>query len=85
MEKETYGIVIKVAKQWWLKVNTKAVRMHALDGATFPHIIKVAYQVDGAEYTTRKWLSAGASVPAEQSRVKVVYDAEKPSKARIEI
>ena len=42
MEQKTIGTVISVKKQWWLKVNTKPVRMHALDGATFPHIKKLA-------------------------------------------
>ena len=41
MEKETTGTVISVTKQWWLKVNRKPVRTHAMDGAAFPHIIKV--------------------------------------------
>ena len=39
MTQETVGTVVTVAKQWWLKVNTKAVGVHPLDGATFPHII----------------------------------------------
>ena len=43
MDQKTVGTVVSVKKQWWLKVNTKPVRMHALDGATFPHIIKVSY------------------------------------------
>lgn len=50
-EKETRGTVIPVAKQWWLKINMKRVRTHALDGAAFPHIIKVKYTVDNKEYT----------------------------------
>ena len=33
MEKETTGTVISVTKQWWLKVNRKPVRTHAMDGA----------------------------------------------------
>ena len=41
MGKETIGTVLSVAKQWWLKVNTKPIRIGTLDGATFPHIIKV--------------------------------------------
>ena len=28
MDKDTVGTVISVAKQWWLKVNTKPVRIH---------------------------------------------------------
>ena len=41
MINETNGTVIAVAKQWWLKVNTKPIRMGSMDGAIFPHIIKV--------------------------------------------
>ena len=64
MDKETIGTVVAVAKQWWLKVNTKPIRMGALDGATFPHIMKVQYVVDGSTYTKRKWIGAGNTVPA---------------------
>ena len=45
----TKGTVISVKTQWWLKVNTKAVRFGPLDGATFPHIVKVKYTVDGTD------------------------------------
>ena len=31
MEKETMGTVISVTKQWWLKVNRKPVRTHAME------------------------------------------------------
>ena len=51
MDKETTGTVISVKKQWWLKVNAKRVRLHAMDGAMFPHIVKVEYTVDGQTYT----------------------------------
>lgn len=85
MENEIMGTVISVAKQWWLKVNTKPVRMHALDGATFPHVIKVKYIVDGKEYICRKWISAGDVAPNDGSAVKVFYREDKPSKARVEI
>ncbi len=55
MEKETMGTVISVTKQWWLKVNRKPVRAHAMDGAAFPHTIKVKYTIDGKDYICRKW------------------------------
>ena len=42
-EKRTEGTVLSVKKQWWLKVNTKAVRLGPLDGARFPHIVTVEY------------------------------------------
>ena len=83
MYKETTGTVISVAKQWWLKINTKPIRMHALDGAAFPHIIKVQYTVEGTEYVKRKWIGAGKAVPAVGSRMTILYCSDKPSKAKI--
>lgn len=83
MEKETRGTVISVAKQWWLKINMKPIRTHALDGAAFPHIIKVKYTVDNKEYTKRKWISTGNSVPSVGSSVTVRYSENKPSKAKV--
>ena len=75
--------MISVAKQWWLKVNKKPIRTNALDGATFPHIIKVQYVVDGKTYTKRKWIGAGKAVPAVGGKVTVLYCSDKPSKAKI--
>lgn len=83
MDQQTTGTVISVAKQWWLKVNRKPMRLHALDGATFPHIIKVEYIVDGKAYTKRKWINAGDPVPTVGSSVRVMYNSDKPSKAKI--
>ena len=83
MDKETMGTVVSVAKQWWLKVNTKPIRTGTLDGATFPHIIKVEYVVDGNTYTKRTWIGAGKVVPAVGSRLTVLYCSNKPRKATI--
>ena len=83
MNKETMGTVLSAAKQWWFKVNTKPIRMGALDGAAFPHIIKVQYVVDGTAYTKRKWIGAGQAVPAVGSEVTVIYCSGKPGKAKI--
>ena len=83
MDKETIGTALSVARQWWLKVNTKPVRMGSLDGATFPHIIKVQYAVDGNTYTKRKWIGAGKSVPDVGSKLTVIYCSGKPTKAKI--
>ena len=83
MDQETQGTIISVATQWWLKINTKPVRMHAMDGATFPHILKVRYTVDGKTYIKRKWLSADRPVPAVGSHRTVLYCAEKPQKAKV--
>lgn len=83
MDKQTNGTVVSASKQWWLKVNRKPARMHALDGAEFPYIIKVKYIVDGTEYTKRKWIGAGKPVPSVGSSVTVMYSSDKPSKAKV--
>lgn len=83
MDMQTTGTVIAVKKQWWLKINRKPIRMHALDGAEFPYIIKVEYHVDDQKFIKRKWINAGEKVPTVGSDVTVLYDNVKPSKAKI--
>lgn len=85
LEKETTGTVISVTKQWWLKVNRKPVRTHAMDGAAFPHIIKVKYTIGVKDYTCQKWIGAGNKIPDKGTTIKVIYCEDKPSKARIEL
>lgn len=85
MKKDTIGTVISVKKQRWLKVNKKPLRIDAMDGATFPHVIKIKYVVNGNEYTCKKWIDAGEEVPDKGDSVRVLYSEEKPSKAEIEI
>ncbi len=58
MQKRTTGTIISVKKQWWLKVNIKPFRNGPLDGATFPHVIKVRYTIGGKEYMKRLWIGA---------------------------
>lgn len=83
MDMQTTGTVIAVKKQWWVKVNRKPVRMHAVDDADFPYIIKVEYHVDDQKYIKRKWINAGEKVPTVGSSVTLLYDNGKPSKAKI--
>jgi len=83
MDQKTTGTVLKATKQWWLKINTKPIRKHALDGAIFPYIIKVQYTVDGTDYIKRKWIGATQPVPEVGSSVQVMYDSTKPSKAKV--
>ena len=83
MDRETTGTVISAARQWWLKINTKPIRMHSMDGAIFPYIIKVQYTVDGHTYTKGKWIGAGKPVPSVGSPVTVLYCENKPSKAKV--
>ena len=83
MDRETVGTVVSVAKQWWLKVNTKALRRSPLDGAIFPHIIKVRYSVAGVSYSQQKWIGAGKPVPAVGSEVTVLYCEDNPGRAKV--
>lgn len=83
MNRETTGKVIAVKKQWWLKVNTKPIRLGAMDGATFPYIIKAEYTVNGQTYVKRKWVRAGRAIPELGSPVTVSYEESKPSRAKV--
>lgn len=85
MEIRTKGTVVSVKKQWWLKVNTKAVRRNALDGAIFPHIIKVKYVVDGKAFTKRKWIGASVTPPQLDEKVTVVYQEDNPKKSSLKL
>ena len=71
MEKETMGTVISVTKQWWLKVNRKPVRAHAMDGAAFPHTIKVKYTIDGKDYICRNGLAQETKSLTREQRLKL--------------
>ncbi len=83
MNKKIKGKVIKASIQWWIKVNTKCVRLHSLDGARFPCIITVRYEVNDIAYEKRKWVKALAYHPRVGEMVDVIYSEEKPSKARV--
>ncbi len=78
---KTKGRVSKVHTCWYIKVNTKPVRAHALDGATFPHIVTVAYEADGTAYTVRRCLAAGDRCPMVGEAVAVYYDPARPKRA----
>lgn len=80
---QTSGTVVAVTRQWWCKINTKAVRMGTFDGAVFPHVVRVEYTVDGKTYVRRAWVRANAPVPTVGDRVTVHYDAARPAKAKL--
>lgn len=86
MSKEkTIGTVKKVHKCWYIKVNTKPVRTHLLDGAAFPHIITVEYNANGQTYSKRKFLNYNIACPNVGSNIDVYYDKEKPSKITLNL
>ena len=83
MENMTTGTIVSVKKQWWLKINTRAVRAGSLDGAMFPYVIKVQYAVAGREYVQRKWIMRKDYVPVVGDTVRVIYDDLKPERIKI--
>lgn len=83
MEQQTTGIVVAVAKQRWFKVNRTPLRLHALDGAEFPCIVKIKYTVNEKAYTKRAWISTGAPALRVGEHVQVMYRSDKPSKAKL--
>lgn len=82
---KTIGTVIKVYQCWWIKVNTKPIRAHAWDGAMFPHIITIQYEVDGQTYTKKKFLHYNVPCPTVNSKLYVYYTQEKPTKISLRV
>ena len=80
----TTGIVTEVKKIWWIKVNTKPIRKHALDGAEFPHSISVRYVVGGVEFTKRAYVPWRISPPSKGDEVTVNYNADRPSQSKVQ-
>lgn len=83
------GLVTRVKTCRWLKVNTKPARMHALDGAVFPHMIYFSYTVNGTEYKgvwyVSWYISYAARCPQVGERVTVYFDRADPSKYAVRV
>lgn len=77
------GTIQKVTRCWWIKVNQKPVRMHALDGAVFPHIMTFTYIVDGVRYKKRKYVGLTAETIGIFGSIDVYYDKKKPSRCAV--
>ena len=83
LDTEVNGVVIKVMKQWWLKINKKPIRISGLDKAEFPYIIKVKYFAGDKMYFKYKWINPGKDVPQINDSVTVLYDELKPRRAKV--
>lgn len=77
---KTTGTITAVKTCWWIKVNTKAFRRHALDGAKFPHIIYFTYTVNGAAYQGSSCIDWHLRCPYKGETVTVFYDKSDPAK-----
>ncbi len=80
---KTKGTVISVKEVWWIKVNTKPVRRGALDGALFPNIITISYEVNGEIYQKKKFLWIDKICPKIGAEVTVEYAENAPKKAKM--
>lgn len=77
------GTVIDVKKCWWLKVNTKPVRMGTMDGAVFPNIIHFTYQVDGVSYKGSRYVGLSPVYPRKGETLTVFYDPRAPHRCAV--
>lgn len=74
------GTITEMKKCWWLKINTKPVRSHSLDGAIFPYTVHFKYNVDGAEYQGKKFIGLNTRGLNVGEKITVYYDGSHPSK-----
>lgn len=82
---QTEGTVTHVKTCWWLKINTKPARRHALDGAVFPHIIHFTYSVDGEAYRGKRYVNWNKRCPEKGEKLRVCYELRNPAKYAISI
>ena len=68
-----------------MKVNTKPVRTHAMDGALFPRIITYRYAVDGAECTGKRFFGAYDRCPHEGETIRVYDNPAHPARSTLQI
>ena len=76
---QTEGMVEAVKTCWWIKINTKPVRRHMMDGAVFPHIIHFTYSVDGQTYRGKRYVQYYKRCPIKGEKLTVYYEREKPA------
>lgn len=81
----TPGKIEKVTKCWWIKVNSKPVRMNSLDGALFPHLMTFTYSVNGKKYKKTKYIDLRENLIGIFGTVDVFYDKDKPSRCAIQL
>lgn len=74
------GIITKVNKLWWIKINRKIVRKSPLDGATFPYFVKIKYKINDTIYEKNKIVYWGNEDINVGDKVIITYAENKPSK-----
>ncbi len=81
----TLGKIERVTKCWWIKVNSKPVRMNSLDGALFPYLMTFTYSVNGKKYKKTKYIGLRENLIGIFGTVDVFYDKDKPSRCAIKL
>ena len=76
----TDGTITDLKKCLWLKINTKPVRSHSLDGAIFPYTLHFKYNVNGIEYKGKKFIGLNTKGLNVGGKLTVYYDGSRPSK-----
>lgn len=84
-ENRTNGKIEKVTKCWWIKVNRRPVRMHSSDGALFPYLMTVSYNVNGRKYKKTRCIGLREGLIGIFGTVNVYYDKNKPSRCAIRL
>jgi hypothetical protein len=80
---QTTGRVLTVRRLWWIKINTRPLRRHALEGAAFPHAVRIAYRTEGTVYRRWKYVGWRSVCPAPGETIPVWYDMARPRRCRI--
>lgn len=75
----TRGEVTAVQPCWWLKINTKPIRTHMLDGAVVPHIIQFTYSAGGSTRRGSRYVGYRSRCPDVYERITVFYDPKHPA------
>ena len=84
MKKQTLGTITGVKTLWFVKVNTKPVRQHGLDGAIFPYLVTITYNACGQDYKATKIIKPTAAAPVKGEKIKVFFEEENPKKCAID-
>lgn len=82
---QTTGTVTAVKTCWWIKINTKPVRLHALDGVKFPHIIYFTYYAGGAAHEGSVCISYYSRCPSVGEAITVFFAKNDPAKYAVRL
>ena len=83
--RKTSAEITQIKTCWWVKINTKPIRRHSLDGARFPHIIYFTYHFKGVDYQGRSCVSYYLRCPNNGDTITVFVDPQNPTRYAVEL